>query len=1520
MSDIAAVLLPIGAGRSLAAGAAADPNVPSDAVFSSYGYADLSQGQIAVLNGWSDAGGSGLFVSVYDRDGAFAFSKDVAASPPEGPDQPIGPSLFSLADGDLVVTWQDKSATSDQGRFALLAPSGQALTNGATALGGSAPDIGGFSLPGGGFQLNWTTPSGVQSQVYDEQGRAVANPVPSGPVAYAAGAGGAYLQVLDNQVRYFDGGAWASALALPGEAAHAVTSEAVASLSGGGMASIWTDASAAHIALYNPARNSLTAVTLIDVGPSSGAHILALPDGGFAVSWTEGGQIKGEAFDSAGDAGPSLALTGDLAGIDGAGEVYTLTAAPGGYIQQDFSLSYPAPAAPTPVYLNYLGQVMPVSASPLNDITHSLHGPWEGGATLYAPQVGPAGVAANGGGNTIIASNGDNSYWIGPTDTVVVPAGETGTKTIYAWNAEVLPEGVNNLTFYGAANWGIGNSGANLIVMGGNDQNYMDGAGGDDVLVGGFGQNNIGFDAGSGGNDVVYNFHPWIDTVRIAGGAFTSFAQIQSAMTQVGSDVVLKVDANESITFRDIQISDFTPHTFLLPLDASKLGSLTFDDEFNNLQLLNTADGSGHWRTNFGGSTASPDTYFIGANQEKQVYTDASFQGTSGHPLGYDPFSVSSDGVLGITAQRFSYADSQYTFGQAYSSGMLNTKGLFEQQYGYFEMRAQLPTTLGTWPAFWLAQDPFVPGNEADVLEHLALAPNTAYVRSNDNGYVQGTGYYMPDPSGMHTYGMLWTPDTTTFYVDKVAVMQLATPASWNQPMYMILNLAIGGWGGPIDSNGLPAQMNVDYVRVYGLADNAQVVDNMTAANGYVSIGASSYTAPAGVSTVNLVGSNQTIIGNDAGDTFISNDTGNRLIGGIGADTFLLGRAGDTASGGAGADTFVYREVPWSSGQITDFSGGDIIDLSKLMTSIGYLGADPVADGYLKIQTDGAGQAQIWVNSDPGGSAGVWWLVTTLAGVAPTGLSLQGDLVTSSAPASAPPAGVSVSTSAQSYAAPSGVTTITLTGSGQTVTGNNAGDMFVSNNTGNHLIGGSGADIFQIGRGGDIVTGGAGADSFVFKAAPWASALITDFSSQDSIDLTGLLQAMGFAGSDPIGSGYLKVTSDGQGGSQIAVDLDKVSAGAGWWVAADLSEVAPTQLSYQQGRLAEPGFTPPAPGPTGGGSAVSTGAPSYTAPPGVTSITLTGSAQTVTGNDSGDTFISNNSGNHLIGGAGDDHFGLGRGGDVAAGGSGADHFVFDELPWAGGRIVDFSAQDSIDLTGMLAKIGYSGADPIGAGYLKITADGAGGSQIWADLDAMAPGAGWWLVTGVDSVAPASLTVLNGTVTQSVASPPAEGQSISTSAASYAVPGGVTSITLTGSAQTVTGNNAGDIFVSNNTGNHLIGGSGADTFIIGRGGDVVSGGAGSDSFMFNEVPWAGGHITDFSAQDHIDLTGMLSKLGYAGSDPVADGVLKITADGAGGAQLWADLDPVSPGAGWWLATTIDHQAPVSLHLQGAFITG
>jgi Ca2+-binding RTX toxin-like protein len=236
---------------------------------------------------------------------------------------------------------------------------------------------------------------------------------------------------------------------------------------------------------------------------------------------------------------------------------------------------------------------------------------------------------------------------------------------------------------------------------------------------------------------------------------------------------------------------------------------------------------------------------------------------------------------------------------------------------------------------------------------------------------------------------------------------------------------------------------------------------------------------------------------------------------------------------------------------------------------------------------------------------------------------------------------------------------------------------------------------------------------------------------------------------------------------------------------------------------------------------------------------------------------------------------------------------------------------------MFSRYGYTGSNPIGDGHLKLTSDGQGGTQVWVDLDGLPSASGTWLVTTLDHLAPTSLQVQNGHITGTGTTP--AGSAVSVGDPGYTAPAGVTSITLTGSGQTVTGNSLGDTFTSNNTGNHLIGGAGNDTFVLGRGGDVATGGGGTDTFVFKEAAWAVGHITDFGGSDVLDLSAMLSRYGYTGSNPVGDGHLKLTSDGQGGTQVWADLDGLPSASGTWLVTTLDHVAATALHVNGGWIT-
>jgi beta-glucanase (GH16 family) len=150
----------------------------------------------------------------------------------------------------------------------------------------------------------------------------------------------------------------------------------------------------------------------------------------------------------------------------------------------------------------------------------------------------------------------------------------------------------------------------------------------------------------------------------------------------------------------------------------------------------------------------------------------------------------------------------------------------FAQALGYFEIRMQLPNGVGLWPSFWLdgvaqLQNPDVQNPEIDVLEEYGDAPTWAYqtihVWNPDGSTAYGNMSWCQVSgmtSGFHTYAVLVNPDYLHFYIDGVEVATVPTPPQMTQPLYVMVDLALGH-GQPEDSTPNPSQLLVDYIRVY---------------------------------------------------------------------------------------------------------------------------------------------------------------------------------------------------------------------------------------------------------------------------------------------------------------------------------------------------------------------------------------------------------------------------------------------------------------------------------------------------------------------------------------------------------------------------------------------------------------------------------------------------------------------------------------------------------------------------------
>ncbi len=269
-------------------------------------------------------------------------------------------------------------------------------------------------------------------------------------------------------------------------------------------------------------------------------------------------------------------------------------------------------------------------------------------------------------------------------------------------------------------------------------------------------------------------------------------------------------------------------------IDPSNLNStahLTFDDEFNTLNLWN--GGSGTWDTDAAWDSPADNGYSLGSNGEQQWYINSNYAATSA----FKPWTVGS-GVLNITGSVAPASVQPLINNYHYISGQLNTSKSYSQLYGYFEVSAKLPAGQGFWPAFWLLPENGSWPPELDVMESLGNKTSTYYTTVHfaaDNQSIGQTINSGVDLSaGFHTYGVDWESDFITWYLDGKQVFQAATPSDMHSPMYMLLNLALGGyWPGNVDSTtNLSNPMQVDWVRAYQSGPTSTTVGTVGASGG----------------------------------------------------------------------------------------------------------------------------------------------------------------------------------------------------------------------------------------------------------------------------------------------------------------------------------------------------------------------------------------------------------------------------------------------------------------------------------------------------------------------------------------------------------------------------------------------------------------------------------------------------------------------------------------------------------------
>ena len=259
----------------------------------------------------------------------------------------------------------------------------------------------------------------------------------------------------------------------------------------------------------------------------------------------------------------------------------------------------------------------------------------------------------------------------------------------------------------------------------------------------------------------------------------------------------------------------FLTTTLFSQKSTSNFDRLVWSDEFEIDGAVDTSKWFLQTRIPFG------ESWF---NGEIQHYTDRTDN------------AIVEDGVLKIIAKRETYTNNGIS--KNYTSARLNSKFAFK--YGKVEIRAKLPSGIGTWPALWMlgknineagaywetqgfGTTSWPECGEIDIMEHWGHNQNfvqsaTHTPSSHGNTFNKGGQYVGTASSSFHVYTLEWTPDQLIFSVDD-KIHFTYNPAlkdgnTWPFDLqeYLVFNVAILP---TISTSFTSSSMEVDYVRIY---------------------------------------------------------------------------------------------------------------------------------------------------------------------------------------------------------------------------------------------------------------------------------------------------------------------------------------------------------------------------------------------------------------------------------------------------------------------------------------------------------------------------------------------------------------------------------------------------------------------------------------------------------------------------------------------------------------------------------
>lgn len=256
-------------------------------------------------------------------------------------------------------------------------------------------------------------------------------------------------------------------------------------------------------------------------------------------------------------------------------------------------------------------------------------------------------------------------------------------------------------------------------------------------------------------------------------------------------------------------------------------------------------------------------------NKEQEQTTDLSYEGYNlkwedqfeGNSLNRDDWNVELHDPGWVNNELQSYVDSPENIyledgslvlkpvetvnedgSMSYTSGRINTQNKHDFKYGLFEARVKVPGGQGFLPAFWMMPtDENLYGQwprcgEIDIMEVLGNDTDTSYGTIHyGNPHSESQGNYTLDEGSFadeyHVFDVEWEPGKISWYVDGRLIHtednwysategqgEITYPAPFDQPFYIILNLAVGGnWpGNPDETTDIKnSAYYIDYVKVY---------------------------------------------------------------------------------------------------------------------------------------------------------------------------------------------------------------------------------------------------------------------------------------------------------------------------------------------------------------------------------------------------------------------------------------------------------------------------------------------------------------------------------------------------------------------------------------------------------------------------------------------------------------------------------------------------------------------------------